>query len=349
MKTIAIELEKIPLTHVGLGNFCFNFAQSLSNQKKLAFKPLFMTRNKSDLRNTTAQCCHKKLYKFHRAIPQLAPRADLWHLTHQDSRYLPPKSSIPLILTIHDLNFLYTHKNKRRIEARLKRLQKLINRAQHITTISQAALDDIQKHLDLNIPATVIYNGVTVAPPCQTKPSFITDQPFILSVAQITKKKNLHVLLNLLLSLPNYNLILAGDNQDEYSRHIQSQANSMGLASRLIMPGRVTEAVKSWLYENCDAFCFPSLAEGFGLPVIEALHFNKPVFLSNIAAHHDIARDCAYYFGNYNQNEMKATFDKGLLHHQSDRTKSEKINLLLKKYKWDTNIREYIEIYHNNL
>ena len=56
------------------------------------------------------------------------------------------------------------------------------------------------------------------------------------------------------------------------------------MADRVIIAGPVSADDKNWYYANCEAFAFPSLAEGFGLPVIEAMNHGKPVFLSRLTA-----------------------------------------------------------------
>ena len=57
---------------------------------------------------------------------------------------------------------------------------------------------------------------------------------------------------------------------------------------------------------------FPSFAEGFGLPVIEAMYFGKPVFISNLTSLPEVGGDAAYYFNSFNETEMITAFRKGM-------------------------------------
>jgi glycosyltransferase involved in cell wall biosynthesis len=64
----------------------------------------------------------------------------------------------------------------------------------------------------------------------------------------------------------------------------------------LITTGYVADAELAWLFENCFAFVYPSLFEGFGMPVLEALSLGAPVLCSNVTSLPEVAADAALYF-----------------------------------------------------
>jgi glycosyltransferase involved in cell wall biosynthesis len=74
----------------------------------------------------------------------------------------------------------------------------------------------------------------------------------------------------------------------------------------------LSEAQKAWLYANCSAFVFPSLAEGFGLPPIEAMHFGKPTFLSRLTSLPEVGGDAAHYFDSFDGAAMRDVVERGL-------------------------------------
>ena len=78
------------------------------------------------------------------------------------------------------------------------------------------------------------------------------------------------------------------------------------------MLGPISEAEKSWYYRTCYAFAFPSLSEGFGLPVAEAMSVGKPLFLSDRTALPEIGRDIAFYFRDFNEHRMQHVFRRGM-------------------------------------
>lgn len=162
-------------------------------------------------------------------------------------------------------------------------------------------------------------------------------------------EKNFQVLLPLLKQLPNHKLVIAGgySNNPAYAKFLLELAKQLKVRERMIMPGIISEQDKSWLYKHCESFCFPSIAEGFGLPVVEAMHFNKPLFLSDIPALHDIAGDEAYYFNSYDPIHMKELYLKGIKDHSNNKAKIINMQKRLQRYQWENNIERYIEIYRN--
>jgi len=70
-------------------------------------------------------------------------------------------------------------------------------------------------------------------------------------------------------------------------------AGRLGIASRLILTGYLEDEALAWLYRNCLAFVYPSLFEGFGLPVVEALSLGAPVVTANVSSLPEVAADAA--------------------------------------------------------
>jgi glycosyltransferase involved in cell wall biosynthesis len=111
------------------------------------------------------------------------------------------------------------------------------------------------------------------------------------------------------------------------------------------MTGKITEAEKIYLMQNCKAFLFPSLLEGFGLPVIEAMSCGKPVFVSNLTSLPEIASDKGFYFENFDAQAM-ATFVEQKLATISKSFSNELITHA-SKFQWQANGEKYIEVYRN--
>ncbi len=213
------------------------------------------------------------------------PKVNIWHSLHQFPSHLPPRD-IPWVLTIHDLNFL-VEKTAGKLEKYKRRLGKYIGRASKVTCISESTKEQVVRHFGQSLRETpaVIYNGVMPLPSPQ-RPSFMQEiqGPYFFSIGAINRKKNFHTLLPLLEYYKDHRMIIAGHDHTTYAAEIRKLAEEKELTKRLILPGTVTDAEKSWLYQHCDVFLFPSLAEGFGIPVIEALSAGKPVVTSRTAA-----------------------------------------------------------------
>jgi len=99
-------------------------------------------------------------------------------------------------------------------------------------------------------------------------------------VGNMLAHKNFHVLIGLMERLPGRRLVIAGKKATPYGAAIDREIARRGLGDRVKMRGEVSDGDRQWLYEHCEAFLFPSLAEEFGFPVLEAMQCGKPVFLS---------------------------------------------------------------------
>ena len=121
----------------------------------------------------------------------------------------------------------------------------------------------------------------------------VTLGQYWLCVGTIEPRKNQQALFEALARLPgNRPLVLAGGRgwlMEDMARRV----NELGLASRVKLTGYVDDAELAWLYANCLGFVYPSLFEGFGLPVLEAMSLGAPVITSNVSSLPEVAGDAA--------------------------------------------------------
>jgi glycosyltransferase involved in cell wall biosynthesis len=269
---------------------------------------------------------------------------DIWHCTHQESKYLPYNSK--LILTIHDLNFLYKYKGlKKRLK--LNALQQKVNKSSAIVAISQFTANEIRQHLKVDEKKLhVIYNGASLKSTAPVPlPVFLQNQKYLFSIGIINPKKNFHVLLPLLQNKPDLKLVIAGNDSHSYIQIIKEKAIELGVLAQVHFMGLISDELKYTLYENCYAFVFPSLSEGFGLPVIEAMLLGKPVFLSKLTCLPEIGGPDAFYWDNFEANEMCTAFEKGMTVYERDSGKAERIKKHAKQFSWEKAAKAYLELY----
>jgi len=271
---------------------------------------------------------------------------DVWHITAQISWYRPFNKKTKVVYTIHDINFLIEEKeNVKRNRRLLRNIQKRIDRADFITCISKYTLSTVHEHLQLgNKPMAVIYNGCDVRNyPDFDNPVYRPPKPFLFSLGLVEPRKNLHVLPPLLHG-NDYELIIAGINNHPYAKEVIAAAESYGIANRIKLIGAIDEQNKYWYYKNCEAFLFPSYAEGFGLPVIEAMHYGKPVFISTETCLPEIGGDAAYYFHSFEPSEMKKVFTEGMQHYRHTQPQQQ-IKERAAFFSWHKAAQEYINVY----
>jgi glycosyltransferase involved in cell wall biosynthesis len=342
-KTILLEMEKLKNPNSGLGQFCLHLGRQFHQlpHPNLEIDYYLPGTQKSVFGDETRFIKHSPLHKF---FPYRGKHHKVWHCLHQNSAYLPLSKETKLILTIHDLNFMEKYKSIKRT-IKLAGLQKKVDRADAITVISHFTEKMVRQHLKTGSkPIYVIPNGNTlemVEDP--TKPDFVQFHEFIFSLGIISKKKNFHVLLPLLEANPHLHLVIGGNNQGEYAAEIIAMAKKLKVEDRLHLPGTLKNEEKSWLYQNCKAFVFPSLTEGFGLPVIEAMSMGAPVFLSNRTSLPEVGGPEAFYWPDFDPKSMCKVFEEGM--RDFDSARSERSKNWASKFSWEAAALAYLKIY----
>jgi glycosyltransferase involved in cell wall biosynthesis len=271
----------------------------------------------------------------------------LWHTTYQTSDYFPTSPAIKKVLTIHDLNFLYNPNLANRKQAMLSRLQRMIDKSDHLITISNYVKNDVQQHLDIGKkPLSVIYNGCD-AQSFNTSGNhkYLPSKPFLFTIGTLLPKKNFHV-LPALLENNDFELIIAGNGNASYQKQIMLEAAAYGVSDRIHIIGPVNEEDKYWYFGHCKAFVFPSISEGFGIPVIEAMHHGKPVFLSDKTSLPEIGGKFAYYFENFDPASMQEVFHNGMIHYENTQPAA-LIKQHADSFRWKDVAKQYLDIYRS--
>ncbi len=274
---------------------------------------------------------------------------DVWHSPFQSGRIVPDKKKYPhikVLLTIHDLNQLHEGKPVAEQQKSLAHTQSLINRADAIVCISEFCKQDVLLHCDIsNKPLYVIQNGIhRVEEPLLLSSSIKPTRPFLFGMGYVNRKKNYHVLLPLLKD-ESLEMVIAGKlDEPDYVSMIKQQATDMGVVNRLHLPGPVTDGEKSWYLQNCLAFVHPSLAEGFGAPVVEAMKFGKPLFISSLTSLPEIGGEVAFYFHNFEPCYMQEVFTTGMQRYHKENMSAAIKNRAL-QFDWRQKAKEYLAVY----
>lgn len=287
--------------------------------------------------------------RFHRYYKPFLRQCRVWHAPFQSGRIIPDKRKYPhikVVLTVHDLNALHEGKPLKEQRKSLEYTQSLINKSDAIVCISEFCKMDVLKNCNVgNKPVYVIHNGThrvyeASAPLASYRPS----RPFLFGMGYVNRKKNYHVLLSLVKD-SEMDLVIAGRlDESDYVESIRREAIAMGIDDRVHLPGPITEGEKGWYLRNCAAFVHPSLAEGFGAPVVEAMQFGKPLFLSDRTSLPEIGGDVAFYFNTFERENMRRIFYEGMQRFQRENMSGALISRS-KMFDWQKNTKKYIEVY----
>jgi glycosyltransferase involved in cell wall biosynthesis len=289
------------------------------------------------------------LSKLHRIFFSARNEFDVVHLSDQTCRLKPGMVNSKKIMTIHDMNKVHLKFSKpHRIQVYLKKLRKLIAACDKVVAISNFVANDVAYYFpEAKNKLHVIYNGADkLVVPVGHVPAFTPQKQFLFTIGLLSVQKGFH-LLPALLKNNNFELVISGI-ETPHKAEIVKEAVKYGCLDRVHITGPVTDDDKAWYYKNCSAFVFPSIAEGFGLPVIEAMHFGKPVFLSKFTSLPEVGGDAAYYFDNFEPWHMQSIFNNGM-NDFADRNRENEMKGQADKFSWDRAADDYIRLYQECL
>ncbi len=238
-------------------------------------------------------------------------------LFHSPDFVLPPvKPGTRTLVTVHDLSFVRQPDTVMPgMTAYLNRwVPHSVQRADHVITISEATRQDL---IDLyHTPpdkVTTLYPGVSPEFKPVTNPDSLTsvrqkynlgDKPFILSVSTIQPRKNYRRLVQALAQIdPSFSLVIAGEKGWHYE-DIFAEVTRLGLENRVIFPGFIADTDLSALYSAASLFVYPSLYEGFGLPLLEAMACGAPVVAANTSSLPEVVGEAGLLVDPYNVDAL---------------------------------------------
>jgi glycosyltransferase involved in cell wall biosynthesis len=237
-------------------------------------------------------------------------------LYHSPDFVLPPvRDGIPTLLTVHDLSFV--HYPDMFTPALVTYLNKVVpwsvDRATHILADSQATKNDLLNLWD--VPAdkvTVLYSGVSgrFQPVTNRKRLAavrqkynLGDSPYLFSVSTLQPRKNYQMLIQAFQPVAveqPHNLVIAGGKGWLYEEML-AEVEKQGLEGRVKFIGFAGDEDLPALYSGAALLVFPSLYEGFGLPLLEAMACGVPVLTSNASCLPEVAGEAAVQLSPHDQ------------------------------------------------
>jgi len=243
-------------------------------------------------------------------LPSVAKRHGL-DLLHSPTYTWPVNSRIPGVVTIHDMLYCVHPESISRTKFAFWRVfvPWAARRCRKILTISESSKRDIVKYLgvspekititplafDRRLDTGMLPSADEIEGVC-TK--YAIRRPYLLNVGGVGKHKNSIALIKALTILrgrtatKDMTLVITGNDYGS-AGEIRSYASSSGLEEAVRLPGYVAREDLPSLYAGAFAYVTPSIFEGFGLTVLEAMAFSTPVVISDRASLPEVAGDAA--------------------------------------------------------
>jgi len=279
---------------------------------------------------------------------------DLFHPTYYNTYFLKNLNNKPFVATFYDL--IHEKFSNQFPELSLRKelfLQKriILEKAKRIIAISETTKNDIINFYKIsgeNIDVVYLANSINKT--FDVSDSLFNKYEYILYVGNRDGYKNflsyLESIRELLIS-NNLRLVCAGGGN--FSSDELSFINKLNLNKYIIFEKIENDTKLSTLYQNALFFVFPSLYEGFGIPILEAFANNCPALLSNTGSLPEIGSDSALYFNPSCFNSMFEMTSKMIRDVQLRNTLRLKGLMREKSFNWDLTFKETIEVYNRAL
>jgi len=283
---------------------------------------------------------HEKPSKFQNTILKAKRLWTLWKLSGEMGKRPPdvlfvPSHVLPLsrpkkcVITIHDVAFKYLKTSYSFMQYRYLdwSTKYAVKHASKIITPSEATKADLIRFYNCPEEKVAVISHGFKAPKLPRKSSgdpfekheifryfkIDKDTSYILFVGRLESKKNLERLIKAYARFvdghPNYKLILAGKRGVGFN-NIKRTVQENNLSEKVVMMGYVSEEEKNILMQNCKIFAFTSLYEGFGMPILEAFYFEKPVLTAHVSCLPEVAKDAACYCDPYDIESIEMGLTK---------------------------------------
>ena len=237
----------------------------------------------------------------------LRVKVDLYHATHY---VLPAFVPCKAVVTIHDIiHLLYPEflPNRLAFFYAQRMIRRSLVRGDRIITVSRNTREDLTSYFHMSSEKIdVIYNGIEDAfrerlasvDLDRWMKNLGLERPYFLFVGNPKPHKNLDNVVKAFaraLELQDFphRLVCVGD-RDAVEFKIRQRAEQAGISDRLVLLGHVAQEALPAIYQGASLFIYPTLYEGFGLPVVEAMASCVPVITSNNSALKEIAAGYAH-------------------------------------------------------
>jgi len=359
-KKILLDLERLRYPNSGIANVFRYLAMGLRQVNTCTEIELYGPEEELQKNFPDFKIVNRKFW--HKIASFFASQYKIIHVSHQFSSYFQDNyKSVLKVVTLHDLNFLHENLDEKRQQKYINKVNNNLRYADYVVCISNFVKEDFIKHqylfeLKKLKEVITIYNGLSFPDRSQKfsleqkeRFSVLKNKKYLLNIGVLFPKKNQLSLIKML-QYTNEDLVLVVSGaKHDYEDKVHKEIKRLKLDGRVHIFRNVSEEEKNILIENCEALCQPSLAEGFGIPPIEAMYFGKPVFLSKLTSLPEVGGEHAFYFNNFEAHHMAEVLKQGLYQYETQPDLQQQMIDWALQFDYKVTAKKYLDLYQKLL
>ncbi|MBW2048351.1 MAG: glycosyltransferase family 4 protein [Deltaproteobacteria bacterium] len=250
-----------------------------------------------------------------------------------------------------------------RLDNYLSAISRMVLKASKIVCVSQSSENDLNNFFPNSLgKTTVIYNGHDIkrfqAPIAQTpdlnpiikKFKIKAGTPYFVAVGKIEERKNIRNIIKAAIFLknksPSYNfqVLVIGDKR--LKKDFSSLLSQLKGTAPIVFTGYLEDEIVATLLSLATAFLYPSLWEGFGIPMLEAMSAGTIVITSDISAMPEIAKNCAIYCDPYDPIDIANAMEQSLLMTATERKRmADQGRIHASNFTWNNSAKTLMELF----
>jgi glycosyltransferase involved in cell wall biosynthesis len=368
---VLLDVSAVPARPVGAGVYTIAMARGLAARADIDLV-LLARRDDTDRWSEIAPDC-----ELHALVPARRPsrlvweqaagpgvarrlRPDVWHAPHYT---MPLRTTVPTVVTMHDLTFFdHPEWHERSKVVYFRRMMAAAARhADAIIAGSHDAAGRLRAQLQPRADIFVIHHGVDrerFTPVGDERADLAAlgshgiAPPYIAFAGTIEPRKDVPALVQAFARIapthPDVQLVLAGGDGWGIAEARAAIASS-GIATRVLRPGYIDDATLPALFRRAAAVAYPSLAEGFGLPALEALASGAPLVTTSGSSLDEIVGDAALLVAPTDVSSLASALERLL----DDTTLAARLRVdgpaRAARFTWDRSVEEHVIVFRRTV
>ncbi len=358
-------LYLIPGVVGGTETYARSLIHALADEDKDNEYVVYLSREAADLEVTPGLnfrrvvcpvvAMHRALrYSWEQGILPLQLLKERPALVHSMGYVSPLAAACPQVVTVHDVNYI-GHKGRRTALGRRAFqffVEQTVKRADKVITVSEFSRTEIVRHMHVSPDKVKVVHSAgrdSYAEPANFANGSdlfgSIGRPYILAFSSLSAHKNIARLISAFAEISSsvpHALVLVGHLPEKAEARTAMQSAG---DDRVVFTGYISDAEVDALMTGASMFAFPSLYEGFGLPILDAQHAAVPIACSSAGALPEIAGKGALLFNPRSVEDIARALRRCLLDYELRASLVERGRENVRKFSWSNTARETLAVY----